>query len=136
MTNEKKLELTLTSMLTDGLMVQGFNGDEYYICTLKGIQNGKYYDETCALLEEFKPLLHSLDKLTDKMFDGKSAMDIIQIYHESRVHYLVEQILTGLVESIVLEDLKKLHFNIYDLPKEMYIEKSILKTQLQELDNL
>lgn len=66
-----------------------------------------------------KPLLHPLSKLTDtSLFDGKSMFDIIAIY--PNVEYLLEQIKTGMVEVIVWNQLLANHFNVYELPQEMF----------------
>jgi len=174
MTNERKLELTLCGMLPYGLqMMVGENDDrEGSFTTL----NGYYFTQKNVLTlqtpigsfyeHELKPLLHSLDKLTEPILEG-GLIPIVELFRlvfggfggytisqparmiriEDSTNKLEMNIGVGYdkelcfwISSInqegndwnpshnqlqLFEKLKEWHFNIYDLPSEMYIEKSL-----------
>lgn len=160
LSKERKLELTLTSMLPHGLKTrdieEGFNDvRDLRIETLKWS------------LENSKPLLHSLDKLTEPILEGglipivelakigfnyldfdylaveidqsngafsvkatnelnknilsltldSNDMSFIAIYNNSETKCVPNQL-------ELFEELKKMHFNLYGLEKDQYIEKS------------
>lgn len=88
------------------------------------------------------PKLHSLDKLTEPILDGglipivelAKISDLNNDTHELRYenNLFVLYNKDGYYQIndnnfYFIEKLKEWHFNIYDLPKEMYIEKSKVK---------
>ena len=133
MNNERKLELTLCGMLPYGLKCK-FTTDEVY--TLIGIVNKDLWlKELTYPADSFscKPLLHSLDELTEPILEG-GLIPINELWrmikYEARPdiynpNWLSRSFLSLETEPFwITEKLKEWHFNIYDLPKEMYIKKS------------
>jgi len=171
MENSKKLELTLCGMLPYGLKTKdiefGFDGTRTLrIETLKWSLNNS------------KPLLHSLDKLTEPIIEG-GLIPIVELYKiavEKIYNYVplfkviccdYDEPTFGLIvkeeedgnrngftlnvpyefgkrfefdlslnnentngysslnQFELFEKLKEWHFNLFDLPSEMYIEKSL-----------
>lgn len=175
MDTTRKLELTLCGMLPYKLQLytsQNFHPNTKERPLIKGatvtltgdlyadIENKTYGENT------FKPLLHSLDKLTEPILDG-GLIPIVELAketawfetnEETQVEYDSDDFDTWcnvydnsgdkvlwtinfnhttdcFVQMIpdtpnisyqkeCWEFLKKHHFNLYDLPKESYIEKS------------
>jgi len=175
MTNELKLELTLCEMLPYGLNI---NFDNKINGVLVGYDSTNLFD--LKVLEEFdnnttiykswcindtKPLLHSLDKLTEPIIEGglipifelaKLAIGkecklkdvyveesgviytvdlnckshtIIKFHYATDCNsfYLTRNGKSSFVNNQLelFEKLKEWHFNLNDLPSEMYIEKSL-----------
>lgn len=157
MTNEKKLELTLCGMFSYKLKIECDNTiwtldklDRPYKTNDKLFLNiGCRYDEKGFPLTqksfisgkyEFKPLLHSLHKLTENILDEENDYfyqlncDLCEILEINSCEYFVKSLISDskyvistrkMIEA--LEWLKEHHFNIYNLPSEMYIEKSTVK---------
>ena len=161
MENSKKLELTLCGMLPYGLKVKtkfGITEVDRVDVKYKLIDTNPNIDEYAnkTKFENCKPLLHSLDKLTDPILEGGliPIVELLKIKHKSwwNVHsfdrygkietketpnysqayfYLMATLSIDVWKNNlenepywVIEKLKEWHFNLYDLPKEMYIEKS------------
>lgn len=172
MDNQKKLELTLCGMFSYKLKIQCDNTiwtldklDRPYKTNDKLFLNiGCRYDEKGFPLtqksfisekHEFKPLLHSLEKLTEPILEGGliPIVELLKIIHPKEDYtskyglisvsevghpcawytYSANFSLTIWLNDLektpfwIIEKLKEWHFNIYDLPKEMYIEKSEVK---------
>jgi len=145
MTNEKKLELTFCGMLPYGLKAQCIddelaNGRDSMSQYKKGHVFEIYNEDLDSeISKHFKPLLHSLDKLTEPVLDGGlipikeneflkkltwiKGWENIKSMSDLFVSYSASKSLSEINE--IIEELKKLHVNIYDLPSEMFIEKSL-----------
>lgn len=156
MNNQKKLELTLCGMLPYGLKIYIENLRPNKITLLNGVQSDKIIMHSLVKegyfkvkINESKPLLHSLDKLTEPILDG-GLIPIVELAkmvkkeyewavlrnnvcsctfysftYRYNSFYLKDssyRLVMGQLE--LFEKLKEWHFNIYDLPKKMYIEKS------------
>lgn len=144
MENNKKLELTLCGMLPYGLKAENCFKE---IAEVKGIEKGTqlqwmFEKNTNILIAydyECKPVLHSLRKLTENILDDENdyfyglnydLCDILGVSDcENFVNAIIEnkKYVVAINTSIeAIEWLKKNHFNLYGLPKDMYIEKSTL----------
>lgn len=175
MEKKRKLELTLAALLPYNL--------EFYDSNIKEksvLFKIDYNENTHSCFSEdktevydsdgydFKPLLHSMDKLTEpilegglipivelakindfdltiqdyklrnvgsvsgiKYFDGNQ--DVVFTYSTETNSFVFntlenpKEIFFTNSQLQLFEKLKEWHFNIYDLPKEMYIEKSEIK---------
>lgn len=189
MDNQKKLELTLCGMLPYKLQLHtdyNFRPNSKEKPLIKGAKatlTGDLYadiENKTFGKNPFKPLLHSIDKLTKEIehngekffplevigkiidkdytllhFDGEDVIigkdinprcghpydcdcteythDLFYkdfnfystIYQDGNPNNIIGE---DVFESyLLIEKLKEWHFNIYDLPKEMYIEKSEVK---------
>jgi len=142
MTNDRKLELTLCGMLPYGLQFQHFdeNYEETLICKVvewRGdevtLSNGER--DLYVSVKDTAPLLHSLDKLTEPILEG-GLIPIVVIrelimnkgnYSSYDISWMKVKFDIELLPFYICEKLKEWHFNIYDLPKKMYIEKSEIK---------
>jgi len=128
----------------------------YPIVTLTGVFTDEEYSKTrykssknkignCEL-KHLKPLLHSFDKLTEPILDGglipiEELIKITGIVSCKYPDWKLDNQLNFLAISTesysldfdtyfkISEKLKQWHFNIYDLPSDMYIEKSTLKQE-------
>ena len=107
----------LAMSLPYGIKMVSNNGDNNYIAILDGIQNGIYYDEYGSEFNDYKPILRPLSDLT-KEIEHKGEkfvpMKKIAIYNPNNVEYLIECVVTGLVEYIVLRQLIEWHFDLFD----------------------
>lgn len=144
MNNQKKLELTLCGMLPYGLKIKTSMG---VIPLVKSnhtvsLMNGLLIEDVESN-KNYLPLLHSLDKLTEPILEG-GLIPIVELYNKPfeydvyvdrgnyciRYKYNTESMTERIRKDLqttqhwIIEKLKEWHFNIYDLPKEMYIEKS------------
>lgn len=164
MTTEKKLELTLCGMLPYGLQINTKNE----IRTLVEQMPNEYFSNSgysgndkidialCIRIGIHKPLLHSLNKLTEPILEG-GLIPIVELakIHDKKINWCLSgQSAVGNGYTFyydmaygsfvgcygfpvipnpinfqieLFEKLKEWHFNIYDLPKEMYIEKSNIR---------
>jgi len=136
MTNERKLELTLCGLvphkakcsytLSDVIKLSSEQKDEIRESDLTA-------DNLRFNILYSKPLLHSLDKLTEPILEG-GFIPVELILNDwntmvlSGEEYKEKDLPKNpaYMENWIVECLKEWHFNIYDLPKEMYIEKSTL----------
>jgi len=110
-------------------------------CLYADIELGTYDS-----LSKFLPLLNSIDKITEPILEGglipieELRKELIKIDGNSgkleylgyldnchRFKYFNEKPAIQALPFHLVEKLKEWHFNIYDLPKEMYIEKSEIK---------
>ena len=91
------------------------------IGTLGGIYSDRTiicHDTVNAYPAKFKPILHPLSDLTKEIeHKGEKFMPMkeIAIYNPNNVEYLIECVVTGLVEYIVLRQLIEWHFDIANL---------------------
>ena len=137
MTNEKKLELTLCGMFSHKLQIFSDNKiwtldklDRPFRTNDKLFLNiGCRYDEKGFPLTQksfvmgqvdFKPKLRSISSITKD--ELKSLSLDFRVMFKSKKDIDLFQFLS-FYDSIWL---LKNHFNIYDLPKEMYIEKQTI----------
>jgi len=142
MENTRKLELTLCGMLPYGLKAKCIddelaNGWDSMSQYKKGyIFEIDNEDLNCDISKHYKPLLHSLDKLTEPILDG--GLVPIKVlgweYYDGQLGNL-EYCLYGESPRVAinpldylndLEQLKEWHFNVYSLDAEYYIEKSTI----------
>ena len=75
-------------------------------------------DEVLHTNKDYKPILHPLSDLTKEIeHKGEKFIPIkkIAIYNPNNMEYLIECVVTGLVEYIVLRQLIEWHFDITDL---------------------
>ena len=74
-------------------------------------------DEILHTNKDYKPILHPLSDLT-KEIEHKGEkfvpMKKIAIYNPNNMEYLIECVVTGLVEYIVLRQLIEWHFDLFD----------------------
>ena len=76
-----------------------------------------YLDEVLHTNKDYKPILHPLSDLTKEIeHKGEKFIPIkkIAIYNPNNVEYLIECVITGLVEYIVLRQLIEWHFDLFD----------------------
>jgi len=129
MTNERKLELTLWGLYPYGLKMVNPENNTVWDFTIY----------TTKIHKHHLPLLHSLDKLTEPILEG-GLIPLTELYKlwlvkTKRTDCTEYQLAFSFDYSSNLrkdwlpfwmfEKLKEWHFNIYDLPSEMYIEKSL-----------
>jgi len=170
MTNDRKLELMLCGMLPYGLHLmfyKNFRKEEieklckFEIFHFPSIVVGSPINSKGRVRmemtspENVKPLLHSLDKLTEPILEG-GLIPIVELAKISwsnidwevgkdcaknelyKCHFIYHKLDKSFScgdgnhwsvnrQLHLFEKLKEWHFNIYDLPKEMYIEKSKIK---------
>lgn len=146
MDNQKKLELTLCGMLPYKLKAEVKNygiEQKTFTVTCLGIINDEvivespYGGHDYTDFEDFKPLLHSLDKLLTGILDEENSYyfnlncELCDILEVSDCEYFLKSLIYNQYYAVslnkafeALEWLKKNHFNIYNLPEEMYIKKS------------
>lgn len=92
-------------------------------------------DEELAIIESgdcmignFKPIFHPLSRLTEEIeHDGEKFVpiqheelvgsDIVRDFSKGLIHY-------DLIKYGVIQKLFEWHFNVFDLPEELYIKKS------------
>lgn len=155
MEKNKKLELTLCSMFPYCIEVMHteFSDEGAYTKKQKvtaiyndcvGFESScdYYFDDPQDNECEIKPLLHSLDKLTEPILEGGLIpFDVLRLNYpkvmEDFGFALVKEGFWSIRKNApveiqfipfgIIEKLKEYHFNIYDLPKDMYIEKSEVK---------
>jgi hypothetical protein len=159
MDNKRKLELTLCGMLPYGLEVFDALNQTVKVIGIKNqtyfIENGNNY--AYADIQDCKPLLHSMEKLTEPILDGglipivelakiatfeNLKWDIQEVQENEysaksdfqefifnsknqsfyRTHLMKPKFFENQLE--LFEKLKEWKFNLYDLPKNMYIELS------------
>jgi hypothetical protein len=136
MSNERKLELTLFGMMPHKVTVQWMS----QIDTLQRqiLTMGNYYYN--VVTNQAKPELHSIEKLSENILDDENDyfyqlnLELCDILSVTDCSYFLKSIsenkyyaVSANVMFTAIEWFKENHFNIYLLPKDMYIEKSEVK---------
>lgn len=135
MTNKRKLELTLCGTLPYVLKVSVKRKIYPIWEQLKKWNVKNFYDYFKSKSYEVKPILFSMDRLTEPVLEG-GLIPIVELEKEYSGFYfaftdnqlLVKRKNSNIYFDIdhtnqIIEQLKEWHFNVYDLPKEVYIEK-------------